>query len=176
MKRLFFFATLQLACIKAPAIVMVDRATALEQQASGSYADLEKKLVRAGLQPRPVQLTPEQLETLGIRPPSLTDQSEQTEADRVDMLLKQHCLGEAKDGTLADTHESCKGAFDREGALALVERVNGARLSLWRWIRARRPEATPEEVRNMWQKTHARGVPCGGWVQRDDGSWEAKKC
>ena len=32
------------ACFKPPEIVMVDRATALEQQASGSFDDLERKL------------------------------------------------------------------------------------------------------------------------------------
>ena len=40
-------ATTALAgCFKPPEIVMVARATALEQQASGSFDDLERKLDR----------------------------------------------------------------------------------------------------------------------------------
>ena len=36
-----------LGCIRAPEIVLVDRATALEEQAAGSYSELERKLARA---------------------------------------------------------------------------------------------------------------------------------
>ena len=167
-------------CIRAPEIVLVDRATALEQQAAGSFAELEKKLARATLAPRPVPLTPEQLEALGIPPPTLVDATERTDADRVDDLLKQHCIGEAKDGTLVDTKDACKGAADRAVLLALIERTNAARQQLWRWMKARAPQQpkarTLEEVRRAWHGEHARGVVCGGWLQRDDGGWEEKKC
>lgn len=165
-----------LGCIRAPEIVLVDRATALEQQAAGSYEDLERKLARAAMAPRPAPLTPEQLETLGIAPPSLVDDTERTDADRVDALLTQHCVGEARDGVLVDTHDACKGAADRAAAIALVERANAARLQLWRWMRERKPEASTDEIRRAWHQTHARGVVCGGWMQRDDGGWEEKKC
>ena len=40
-------------CFKPPEIVMVDRATALEQQASGSFDDLERQLHRAGIRAAP---------------------------------------------------------------------------------------------------------------------------
>jgi hypothetical protein len=163
-------------CIRAPEIVLVDRATALEQQASGSFVELERKLLRAGAAAQPVALTPDQLEALGIRPAPLVDATELTDADRVDGLLKQHCIGEAKDGTLADTHESCKGAADRVQAVALVDRANRARQQLWRWMQSRRPETTLDQVRQAWVKVHLRGLVCGGWVQRDDGEWEPKKC
>ncbi len=53
---------------------MVDRATALEQQAAGSFDELEQQLARAAIAPRPVPLTPEQLEALGIAPPPLVDE------------------------------------------------------------------------------------------------------
>ena len=165
-----------LGCIRAPEIVLVDRATALEQQAAGSFAELEKKLARATLAPRPVPLTPEQLEALGIPTPTLVDATEHTDAVRVDDLLKQHCVGEAKDGTLVDTHDSCRGAADRGQAIALVERTNSARQQLWRWMKDRRPEVAGDELRLAWHKSHARGVVCGGWLQKDDGGWEAKKC
>jgi uncharacterized protein YdbL (DUF1318 family) len=165
-----------LGCIRAPEIVLVDRATALEQQAAGSFAELEKKLARATLAPRPVPLTPEQLEALGIPPPTLVDATERTDADRADDLLKQHCIGESRDGTLVDTHDACKGAADRAQAMALVERINGARQQLWRWMKDRRPEVAGDELRLAWHKQHARGVVCGGWMQKDDGGWEGKKC
>ncbi|HUS64660.1 MAG TPA: DUF1318 domain-containing protein [Kofleriaceae bacterium] len=165
-----------LGCIRAPEIVLVDRATALEQQAAGSFVELERKLLRAGAAAQPVALTPDQLETLGIRPAPLVDATEQTDADRVDGLLKQHCIGEARDGTLADTHESCKGAADHAEAVGLVDRANRARQQLWRWMQSRRPEASLAEVRQAWTKVHLRGLVCGGWLQREDGEWEAKKC
>jgi uncharacterized protein YdbL (DUF1318 family) len=165
-----------LGCIRAPEIVLVDRATALEQQAAGSYAELERKLARATMAPRPAPLTPEQLETLGIAPPSLVDDTERTDADRVDALLTQHCVGEAKDGVLVETHDACKGAADRAQANELIERTNTARQQLWRWMKERKHERSLDEVRRAWHGEHARGVVCGGWLQRDDGKWEEKKC
>src|SRR5215472_19347577 len=119
-------------CVKAPEIVMVDRATALEQQASGSFDDLERQLDRAAIEPRPVPLTPEQLEALGIRPAPLVDESDLTDADRLDGLLAQHCIGEGKDGLVADTRDACKGAADPGEVQTLIERVNRARRQLWR--------------------------------------------
>ena len=169
-------AALSTGCIRAPEIVLVDRATALEQQAAGSFTDLEKKLALAALAPQPLPLTPEQLEALGIAPPSLVDATERTEADRVDDLLKQHCIGEATDGTLVDTHDACKGAADRGQAIALLERTNAARLQLWRWMKSRKPEISAEDVRRTWVAMHLKGLVCGGWLQRPDGAWEAKKC
>lgn len=163
-------------CIRPPEIVLVDRATALEQQAAGSFTELEERLVRAAIAPRPVPLTPDQLEALGIRPSSVVDSNEVTDADRVDALLKQHCVGESRDGTLADTPDACKGASDHAMALALVERVNRARVQLWRWMHDRRKEAPVEAIRKAWRAAHLAGVVCGGWIERDDGTWEAKKC
>ncbi len=163
-------------CIKAPEIVLVDRATALEQQAAGSFPDLERKLTRAAFAPEAVPFTPEQLEALGIPPPALVDRTERTDADRVDDLVKQRCIGESKEGTLADTADACRGAADHEQALELVERTNAARQQLWRWMKERRPGATLDDLRRAWHETHLRGVVCGAWIQRDDGQWEAKKC
>ena len=163
-------------CIRAPEIVLVDRATALEQQAAGSFDDIERKLARAAMTPRPTPLTPEQLETLGIPPPALVDDTERTDADRVDALLQQHCVGEATDGLLVDTYAACKGATDRARAATLIGRTNAARQQLWRWMRDRRPESSLDEVRKQWHDAHVRGVVCGGWTQRSDGGWEPKKC
>jgi hypothetical protein len=169
-------ALLPLGCIKAPEIVLVDRATALEQQAAGSFEEVEKKLARSAIAPGPVPLTPDQLEALGIKPRPLVDDAELTDADRVDALLRQRCLGEGRDGLLADTFDDCLGAADRVVVVALVDRSNRARAQLWRWMHAQRPEVTVEALRSAWRVAHARGVVCGGWTQRDDGKWEAKKC
>ena len=166
-------------CIKAPEIVLVDRATALEEQAAGSYAELERKLARATMAPRPAPLTPEQLETLGIAPPSLVDDTERTDADRVDALLAQHCIGESKEALLVETHDACKGAADRTLAQELIERTNNARQQLWRWMKERGPDPKArklDEVRKSWHVEHARGVVCGGWMQKDDGTWAEKTC
>ncbi len=178
MRRLavLLFALAPLGCMRAPEIVLVDRATALEQQAAGAYDDLEREMARDVVTPRPAPLTPEQLETLGIPPPSLVDDTERTDADRVDALVAQHCVGESRDGTLVETHDACKGAADRAQAIALIERTNAARQQLWRWMKGRTHDGSLDEVRRAWQKVHAHGIVCGGWIQRADGGWEEKKC
>ena len=163
-------------CFKPPEIVMVDRATALEQQASGSFDDLELTLDRAAIEPRPVPLTPEQLQTLGIRPTPLVDESELTDADRLDGLLVQHCVGEGKDGLIVDTRDACKGAADASEVQALLERVNLARRQLWRWMHDQRGDIPEADLRRAWRDNHAQHVVCGGWLEQDDGTWRAKDC
>jgi uncharacterized protein YdbL (DUF1318 family) len=163
-------------CISAPPIVVVDRATALEQQAAGSFEDLERDLLRRATAPQPVPLTPAQLEAMGFRSGTLVDRTEQTEADQVDALLRQRCLGEARDGMLVETFESCLGAADRATARALAQKVNAARRQLWRWMQQKQPEVPADELRRAWRQAHLRGVVCGGWIQADDGGWEEKRC
>ena len=177
MKRLAPCAlALLLGCIKAPEIVVVDRATALEQQAGGSFADVEGKLARAAVALGPAPLTKEDLDALGVEPAPLGGGAGPTDADRVDALLRQRCLGEGRDGLLVDTAGDCLGAADRAVVVALVGRTNHARAQLWRWMAAQRPDAPRDALRRTWHEAHARGVVCGGWVQRDDGRWEAKTC
>ena len=177
MRALILAGALTLAgCIKPPEIVMVDRATALEQQAGGSFAELERKLAQAAVSPRPVPLTPHELETLGIAPAPLSDQTEMTDADRVDDMLQRRCVGEGRNGFLVDTSEVCHGAVDHDAVVKLVDRVNRARGQLWRWMHRQRPELSIDEVRSRWRKAHATGVVCGGWLEGDDGKWEAKAC
>ncbi|HSQ62134.1 MAG TPA: hypothetical protein VLM85_02930 [Polyangiaceae bacterium] len=165
-----------LGCIKPPEIVMVDRATALEQQAGGSFPELESKLARAAVSARPVPLTPDQLEAIGITPVPLVDQTEMTDADRVDDLLERRCVGEGREGLLVETHDACHGAADHDEVVKVVDRVNRARGQLWKWMHDQRPDLPIEEVRKRWQKTHAAGVVCGGWIEGDDGKWQAKSC
>jgi uncharacterized protein YdbL (DUF1318 family) len=163
-------------CFKPPEIVMVDRATALEQQASGSFDDLEQRLDRAAVEPRPVPLTPEQLDALGIRPSPLVDESDLTDADRLDGLLGQHCVGEGKEGLIVDTRSACKGGEDAEETHILVERVNRARRQLWRWMHAQRTEVSEADLQRAWRDNHVRNVVCGGWVEGSDGTWQGKSC
>jgi hypothetical protein len=162
-------------CFKAPEIVMVDRATALEQQAGGSFDELEQRLDRAGIEPRPVQLTPEQLAALGIRPTPLVDSTELTDADRLDDLLARHCVGEGQDGAIAETRDACRGGADEQEVATLVERANRARRQLWRWMHEQRPEASVDDLRKAWREAHLRSVVCGGWIE-GDGKWQAKSC
>jgi hypothetical protein len=163
-------------CIKAPEIVMVDRATALEQQASGSFDELERELSVGAVGARSLPLTPNQLEALGIMPSPIVDQTELTEPDRLDALLVQRCVGEGMDGLLVDTHDDCIGAADRNLALALIDRTNRARVQLWQWMQKERPEQSVDALRAKWREQHARGVVCRGWVQRTDGTWGPKAC
>ena len=139
MRRLLPFVLAAVGCIRAPEIVMVDRATALEQQAAGSFDDLDRSLTRSGIVPRPVPLTPAQLEALGIKPTALVDETDLTDADRIDALLRLHCVGEGRDGLLADTHGACRGFADRGTSVVLIERVNRARAQLSIVITASRP-------------------------------------
>ncbi|HWL86220.1 MAG TPA: hypothetical protein VNO21_10480 [Polyangiaceae bacterium] len=179
MIRIILLASLvaaSLGCFGAPEIVVPDRGTALEQQASGSFTDLERKLNRVSIQPRPVPLTPKQFEALGIKPIRMVDATELTDADVVDGLLLQHCIGEGREGLLVDTHGACVGAADHDGTLELVDRVNGARVQLWRWMHEQRPAASVDDLRRTWREVHARGVVCGGWIERDADQWEAKPC
>ncbi len=170
----WFLLLLFAACIRAPEIVMVDRATALEEQAAGDFEELERRLYRAGMTPAPVPLTPDQLEALGVRPPPLVENLDATPADRIDDLLRRHCIGEGLDGLLAETKECRRGL--RQDDQALVDRVNKARLGLWAWMRQQKPNADAEALRREWHKRHLLGVVCGGWVQREDGTWGEKKC
>jgi uncharacterized protein YdbL (DUF1318 family) len=181
MNRVFAFATAVVViavsgCVKPPEIVMVDRATALEQQASGSFDDIERQLDRAAIEPRPVPLTPEQLEALGMRPAPLVDESDLTDADRLDGFLTQHCIGEGKDGLVVDTRDACKGAADAEEVQTLVERVNRARRQLWRWMHEQRADMKEAELERAWREKHLENVVCGGWIEGSDAKWQAKSC
>ncbi len=163
-------------CISAPEIVMVDRATALEEQAAGSFKDVEQRLARAGMNPTPVPLTPNQLEELGIQPTPLVENIGKTPADRLDDLLRRHCVGEGRDGLLVSTRRRCRAGRMTAEDVALVERVNRSRKQLWQWMRTVRPDVPEEALRQSWWRLHGEGVVCGGWVEAEDGTWGEKKC
>ena len=165
------------SCVRAPDVVIVDRKTALEQQAQGSFRGLEEDLEQAGILPRPAPLTAAQLATAGVQ----TSAEESDDAEglpdslRADTLLVARCVGEAADGTLTLTVNTCTGAMDVPQTTRMVERVNRNRRQLWQWL-AEREKRSPAEVQAAWRTVHLEGVICGGQVQKADGSWEVKRC
>lgn len=163
-------------CLKMSEIVVTDRVTALEEQAGGSFDELELKLTRAGIAPRPLPLTSEELDALGLKAPDTLDDPDSTRMDRLDRLLRQRCVGEGRDGLLVETPKDCKGAVDHDALSRIVESTNRARGQLWEWLRREHPKATLDEVRQSWTTSHRSGVVCGGWVQKPDGTWEPRSC
>jgi len=161
-------------CIRAPDIVVVDRATALEREAAGSFPRLEGELARAGTEARPAPFTREQLEAAGM-PRPIVEASEGEGAERVDALLRARCLGEALDGTLVETRERC-AVKEVPHLGSLLERENRNRMQVWEWLRSQRPKRSLDEVRRAWREVHLRGLVCGGQLQLPDGSWSEKKC
>jgi hypothetical protein len=161
-------------CIKAPQIVVLDRATTLEREAAGDFPRLELELMRAGTQPRPAALTREQLEAAGYARP-IVEEVDHSDAERIDELLKISCIGEALDGTLVETRDRCT-VKEVPHMSMLLEKANRDRMQIWEWLRRQRPDRSLAEVRRAWHETHLRAVVCGGQLQRDDGGWEAKKC
>jgi hypothetical protein len=163
-------------CVKMSEIVVTDRVTALEEQAGGSFDELELKLTRAGIAPRPLPLTPDQLAALGLRRPEKLRDPDATPMDLIDRSLRQRCVGEGRDGLLVETPQACKGAVDREALARAVEGTNRSRGALWDWMQKERPRSSLDEVKRAWTEAHRRGVVCGGWVQLADGTWESRKC
>lgn len=169
-------------CVRAPAVVIVDRKTALEQQASGSFRGLEEELEQAGASPRPAPFTSAQLAAAGVEGDRRGIAEEAAEGDvagsdasRADALLVQRCIGEALDGTLVLTIEQCTGTIDVPLVNQLIERINRERRQMWRWIGERAPQKNAEEVRAAWRATHLEGLVCGGQLQVAAG-WEIKRC
>jgi len=158
------------ACIKVPDVVLVDRRTALEEQAAGSFRALEEALVEASVTPRSVPYTHRQPSDGDDAPPDPDADSE-----RVDALLTRSCLGEASDGTLVETRKSCTGSVEASELARLIERVNRSRAQIWRFV-ADKKHAPLEDVRRAWRALHLGEVVCGGQVQNDDGTWSRKKC
>jgi hypothetical protein len=176
-KRIVLLAVAASGCIKAPDLVLVDRKTALEQQAAGSFRGLSDDLEQAGLSPRPARLTHAQIDPGGADSAHALDEGEaDSDTALIDELLLQRCIGEAREGTLSETPSSCTGTVDVARMTRTLERTNRNRLQMWRYLQSRRPKASLDDVRRVWRETHLKAVVCGGQVQRDDGAWEPKKC
>jgi uncharacterized protein YdbL (DUF1318 family) len=178
MRAVLILLVLGAGCVRAPDVVIVDRKTALEQQASGSFRGLEEELEQAGLLPRPTPLTGAQLEEAGVQRAARAIEAGEGLPDslRADTLLTQRCVGESLEGTLVLTVASCTGTIDVPQTNRLIERLNRNRRQLWQWMAERSRGASPAQAQATWRKWHLEGVVCGGQVQRDDGTWEIKRC
>ena len=85
----------------------------------------------------------------------------------------------ARTGSLVETHDACKGAADRApvGDADRAQRTAPASSCGGGCRSARSPNAPRStSCAAPGSEAHARGVVCGGWMQRDDGTWEEKKC
>ncbi len=168
------------ACVRPPTVVLVDRKTALEEQAAGEYPDRERALAQSGLSPRPLLMTRGQIEAAGSSSSFETVvrayQSLRSDQPLVDALLVRRCLGEGLDGLLVQTRKTCGGEVDPSVIGPLVQRVNRERRQLWAYMLSRSQGATEEDVRRSWREKHLLLVVCGGQVQHADGTWGVKRC
>ena len=179
---LFLLLSLANACITAPPVIIADRKTALEEQASGSFPALTAELQQAGVSAGPVPYTRGQLEGAGVPvgkgDEQLAQEEASTEADLLDQLLLRRCIGEKLDGTLDETAATCTEPIAAGRQARLLERENRRRFQIWRTL-AGKPaakQASLEEVRRAWRRAHLGEVICGGQTQLEGGAWETKKC
>lgn len=171
------------ACIRPPDVVLLDRKTVLEEQASGELHPLENDLREEAIVPRGEELTRAQLREAGadLSRSTLSTIVQvhgllRTEAEYLDELLVRRCVGEALSGLLVETPRSCAGRVSEARSSAAVQRVNRGRRQLWRHLHELRPEASEQEVRAAWRRHHLEAVVCGGQIQVAGGGWEVKPC
>lgn len=176
-------AALASGCVRAPDIVLTDQKTALEQQAAGEYRALEDEVHQAGIAPKGEDFTREQLEAKNPDPgTSSLGQVVQlysevrTDEAWIDQLLVVSCVGEALDGLLAHTPDTCTDEVDLAQLTRVVERLNLHRRQLWSALAERNPEAEDAEIRSTWREIHLERVVCGALVQTAEDRWENKQC
>ena len=175
-------ALLLSACISAPDLVMLDRKTVLEEQASGELLPLANALRETAIVPKGVPFTRGQLEEAGVDLGHdalgqliQLQQLPLSELDYLDNLLVRRCIGEARSGLLVETPETCSGdQTDRTSAA--IQRVNRSRKQLWRYLYERKPTERQETIRRLWRQRHLVTVVCGGQIQDDEGRWSIKAC
>jgi hypothetical protein len=171
-----------LAGCVAPNVVVVDQKTALEEQAAGGYPALENELEQAGMSPAPEPFARETL--AGGRERSgrgalgeiaeLYAQGE-SDADAIDRLLLQHCIGESVSGLLEPRQSDCIGAADATEMARLLGRENLHRRQLWQLLAEDR-KTSIDSVQPVWRKLHLEQVVCGALVEGDPGAWGPKTC
>lgn len=176
-----FVALALLAACVSPTVVVVDQKTALEQQAAGDYPPLENELEQATLAPSPEPFNREELAAGRARSGSgvLGELGElyaraETDADVIDRLLMQKCIGEAASGLLVPRPSDCVGATDATELARVIGRENLHRRQLWELL-ARDGASSPERVRVLWRAQHLEQVQCGGLVETAEG-WGPKPC
>lgn len=168
------------ACV-APNVVVVDQKTALEQQAAGGYPALENDLEQAGMAPAPEALTREEVATGGKRSGGALGELAQlyakseSDADAIDRLLLQQCIGEALSGLLEPRPSECVGAADATEMARLLGRENLHRRQVWELL-ANEHQVGVDRVRPTWRENHLQQVVCGGLVETNAGAWGPKSC
>jgi len=175
--------SLLMACVKAPnTLYMVDEKTALEQQATGSFASLESELSGALLNPAPERLVASQIgqgqrsEAAELASLSSIYSIELTEQERLNLLLVRSCVGEGLDGLLTQTPSTCRGAVEVGDVVNLVQRVNRNRKQLFAWLLAQQPGLDEKALVQRWRQAHLKAVVCGGQIQLESGQWGQKAC
>ncbi len=169
-------------CIKAPPVVLLDRQTALEEQAAGDYPVFERDLRAAALRPRAEPLTSAELAAAGEAPGGDMDAllaiygSVRNDTELVDDLLVARCLGESLEGLLAETPSSCTYTGSRAQVARVMQRANRTRTQLWDYMAGRVPGASRKAVVGTWREQHLRDLVCGGQVQVAGGAWTVKEC
>jgi hypothetical protein len=171
------------ACVHAGDVILLDRKTVLEEQASGELHPLENDLREAVIVPRGAEFTHAELEEAGADLTNSTlsqvvdvDALVRTEADYLDDLLVRRCIGEGHSGLLVETPRTCLGRTDEGRSSAAVQRVNRARRQLWRYLHEARPQVPEPELRATWRRLHLEAVVCGAQIQNERGKWEIKRC
>ncbi len=167
-------------CVTVSGVQVVDRKTALEEQASGDLRPLQEDLSLGMPVPGPVPFTRSEIVAAGadddseFRRLTRIHQGLQSRAAQVDEWLVRRCVGEALDGRLVETPGTCIGTWEPGAFSPVVQRVNRDREQLWQELG--RGRTSGEEVRKAWRRRHLEGLVCGGQVQREDGSWDVKAC
>ncbi len=171
-----------IGCIQAH-VAVVDRATALEQQAGGEFGPLERDLLQSGLSPRAAEFTRGEIDASGVDTSGTTlgrilqiHTLRAADDAALDDLFTRHCVGEAMDGLVVDTADACRGGFDTAATTPLVERANRDRRQWWAYLQELQPGRAPAEIRHSWRAAHRVTVPCGVRWQSEDRSWEVKSC
>ncbi|HEY2734454.1 MAG TPA: DUF1318 domain-containing protein [Polyangiales bacterium] len=168
-------------CVAAN-IAVVDQKTALEEQAAGGYPTLENDLDQAGMAPAPEAFAREELAAGRARSggTALGELAQlyvqvQTDADAIDQLLLQKCVGEALSGLLEPRPSDCIGTTDATELARLVGRENLHRRQLWQLL-ANEQQVSVDRVQESWRGLHREQVVCGGLVEAKENVWEPKTC
>jgi len=170
-------------CVKVPTIVMVDRKTALEEQAGAGFSNQEGQVLQAGLSTRPAPYTRGQMKAKGVD--SQDDvfnsvlrpyKAYSTDQAALDRLLTRRCAGEAMDATVVETPDTCAGVYNPKTATALLRRINRHRKLVLAWLSTQAKAKSIDEVRKVYRKRILKMMVCGGWYQAGAENWEKKKC
>lgn len=169
------------ACVSTN-VVVVDQKTALERQAAGEYDVLENDTEQAGLSAAPEAFTRDELVAERERQGrgALGELAElyasgESDAEAIDRLLLQRCVGEAQSGLLVPRPADCVGAANSTELVRVIGRENLHRRQLWQMLASER-DADIERARRVWRKLHVEQVVCGGLVESGRDSWGPKAC